>query len=95
MAVLAAGILSMRLAGMFVLSRGLRNQVVERLARLVPVTVIASVVALQTFTRGRDLVLDARVLGVATALVLAWRRAPLLVVIVASAAVTALVRQLG
>ncbi len=93
--VLAAGILAMRLTGMFVLARGLGNEVIERLARLVPVTVISSVVALQTFTHGRELVLDARVLGVATAMLLAWRKAPLLVVIVAAAAVTALARQLS
>ena len=93
--VLAVGILTLRLLGMFVLARGMGHPVLERLGRLVPVTVIASVVALQTFTRGRELTVDARVLGVGVAVVLAWRRAPLLLVIVAAAAVTALARQLA
>lgn len=93
--VLAAGIFSLRLLGMFVLSKGIAHPALERLARLVPVTVVASVVVLQTFTRGRELVLDARVLGVAVACALAWRRAPLIVVVVGAASVTAVARQLG
>jgi len=41
------------------------------------------------------LVLDARAAGIAVATLAAWRRAPLIVVIVLGAAVTALVRQIG
>lgn len=93
--VLAAGIFGLRLLGMFVLSRGIAHPLLERLARLVPVTVIASVVALQTFTRGRDLVVDARLLGLVVAAVLAWRKAPLLVVVLGAAAVTATARLLA
>ena len=47
-----------------------------------------------TFTVGQDLTLDARALGIAVAVIVAWKRAPLIVVIVLGAAVTALVRQL-
>ena len=93
--VLSAGIFGLRLLGMFVLSRGIAHPTLERIARLVPVTVIASVVALQTFTQGRDLVLDARALGLATAGALAWRRAPLLLVVLGAAAVTATARLLA
>ena len=39
--------------------------------------------------------IDARLAGMAAAVVLAWRRAPLIVVIVAGAAVTAVVRHLS
>jgi hypothetical protein len=47
-----------------------------------------------TFTQGQELVLDARALGIAVAVIAAWRKAPLIVVIVLGAAVTALVRQI-
>jgi hypothetical protein len=48
-----------------------------------------------TFADGKDLVVDARAAGVAAAALAAWRRAPLIVVIVLGAAVTAAIRQLA
>ena len=45
-----------------------------------------------TFTLGQELVIDARVPGVAAAAVAAWRRLPFPAVIAIGAGVTALVR---
>jgi branched-subunit amino acid transport protein len=66
----------------------------ERCLALIPAAVVTALVMKDTFTNGQELVLDARALGIAVAGVAAWRKAPLIVVIVLGAAVTALVRQI-
>jgi hypothetical protein len=53
---------------------------------------LAALVAAQTFASGRELVLDARVPGVAAAAFAIWRGAPVIVAMVIAALVTALVR---
>ncbi len=62
---------------------------------LLPAALLPALIAVNTFVTDRHLVLDARVPGVGVAAVAAYRRAPLPVVIVLGAAVTALVRQLA
>lgn len=59
---------------------------------LLPAALLPALIVVQTFGSGQQLVLDARAVGVGVAALLAWRRAPFPVVIVAAAAVTALVR---
>jgi len=66
----------------------------ERCLALIPAAVVTALVMKDTFATGQDLVLDARALGIAVAGIAAWRKAPLIVVIVLGAAVTALVRQI-
>ena len=66
----------------------------ERCLALIPAAVVTALVMKDTFTQGQELVLDARALGIAVAVIAAWRKAPLIVVIVLGAAVTALVRQI-
>ena len=66
----------------------------ERCLALIPAAVVTALVMKDTFTTGQELVLDARALGIAVAGIAAWRKAPLIVVIVLGTAVTALVRQL-
>lgn len=92
---LAAGIYATRLTGMFALSRWQHHPLVEAALRLVPVSVMAAVVALQIFTSGRELGVDARAWGAVAAALAAWRRQPLVVVLVAAASVTAVVRAAG
>jgi hypothetical protein len=55
---------------------------------------LAALVVTQTFAEGRSLALDERLVGVAVAAVALWRKAPVLAVIVAAAAATALARAL-
>ena len=62
---------------------------------MIPAALIAALIVNDTFGDGKDLVIDARAAGVAAAALAAWRRAPLIVVIVLGAAVTATVRQLS
>lgn len=62
------------------------------LVGLLAPALLAALVAINTFGAGRSLVVDERVLGVAAAAVAIWRRAPVLLVVVIAAAVTALAR---
>jgi branched-subunit amino acid transport protein len=65
--------------------------VVELLAS----ALLAALVVVETFGQGRSLVLDARVLGAAFAAIAVWRRAPMIVVVLGAAAVTAIARLLS
>lgn len=56
---------------------------------------LAALVVVQTLGAGRALALDARAVGLAAAGITLWRRAPVLVVLLAAAGATALVRALG
>jgi branched-subunit amino acid transport protein len=56
---------------------------------------LAALVAINTFGSDRSLVLDERVLGVAAGAVAIWRRAPVLLVVVIAAAVTAAARAIA
>ena len=62
--------------------------IVEMLAS----ALLAALVVVETFGKGRSLVLDWRVLGAAFAVIALWRRAPVIVVVVGAAAVTAIAR---
>jgi hypothetical protein len=62
---------------------------------LIPAALIAAIIVKDTFSVGQHLQVDARVLGVGAAVVAAWRRAPVVVVIVVGAAVTALARAIA
>ncbi len=79
---------ALKLAGVSLPARVLEDARVQRAVPLVPIALLAALVATQTFATGHHLVLDVRApaLGVAIAAVLL--RAPFLVV-VASATVTA------
>ena len=56
---------------------------------------LAALIVVQTLADGRRLAIDARAAALAVATVLAWRRAPFLVVVVASAVTAAVLRALG
>lgn len=68
---------------------------VERCLALIPASLLAALVAKDTFSIGRALVFDARAVGLAVAVFAVWRRAPFIVVVVGAMAATALVRVLG
>jgi hypothetical protein len=85
-----------KLAGHVVPSRWLAGPATARALALLPVALLAALVGVQTVSApGPSLVLDARVAGVAAALVALLLRAPFLVVLVVAAAVAAGVRAAG
>ena len=91
---LAVGAYAFKVTGLIILGGRSLPPVFERCLGLIPAAIITALVMKDTFTVGQDLTLDARALGIAVAVIAAWRRAPLIVVIVLGAAVTAFVRQL-
>lgn len=58
-------------------------------------TLLFAVALATTFYEGAEFAGMARLCGVAVAVMLAWRKTPLIIVIIAAAAVTALMRWLG
>lgn len=90
----AAGCYAAKLAGLSIPPRVLADARVQRVAVLLPVALLAALVATQTVTTGRTLVLDARAAGLVVAAVAALLRAPFLVIVVVATATTALVRLL-
>ena len=92
--VTAAGCYLLKLGGLSVPPSVLRRPAVERVADLLPVTLLAALVAVQVFAAGDRLLVDARVAGLAAALVALLCRAPFIVVVLAAASVAAVVRLL-
>jgi len=88
----AAGCYLLKLGGLSVPPRILERPLVERVADLIPVALLAALIAVQVFARGHDLVIDARALGLGVAVVLLVLRAPFLVVVFGAALAAALVR---
>jgi uncharacterized membrane protein len=90
--VTAAGCYLLKLAGVLVPERWLEGERVTRVLILLPVALLAALAAVQTFATGDHLVIDARVAGVAAAIVALRFRAPFIVVVAVSAATAALLR---
>ena len=93
-AVLAAGVACylLKLAGLSVPERILEHPLIERIADLIPVALLAALVAVQVFSSGTSLVVDARAVGLGAAVLLLLARAPFLVVVFGAAVVAAVVR---
>lgn len=94
MAVLAGsiGCYLLKLAGLSVPRGVLANARVRRIADILPVALLATLIALQTFSAGTRLGVDARAAGVGVALFAALARAPFLLVVAVGVATTALLR---
>jgi branched-subunit amino acid transport protein len=95
MATLSAGTYAFRLSG-----RTLRQRITfppraEQLLEAGAVVMLAALVATTALTQGHGFAGLARPAGVLAGGVLAWRKAPFLVVVIAAAGTTALLRLLG
>ena len=85
---------ALKLAGLSLPQRWLQDQRIQRTVPLLPVALLASLVATQTFSTGHHLVLDVRAAALMVAIVAVVLRAPFLVVVAAAAATAALLRAL-
>ncbi|MGH3346277.1 MAG: AzlD domain-containing protein [Nocardioides sp.] len=94
LALIGAGIgcYLLKVAGLSMPPRVLEHPVVERIADLIPVALLAALVAVQVLASEGSLVIDARLAGLGTAFVLLLARAPFLVVVFGAALVAALIR---
>lgn len=92
---LAGGTYAFRLAGPLLRSRISVSDNVRRYLALAAVALLAALVATAALTDGGGFAGVARPAGVAVGAVLAWRRLPFVVVVVAAAVTAALLRLLG
>jgi membrane-associated phospholipid phosphatase len=83
---------ALKLAGLSLPSRWLEDSRIQRTVPLLPVVLLAALIATQTFSSGQHLVLDVRAAALGVALIAVLLRAPFIVVIVAAAATAALLR---
>ncbi len=92
--VAAAACYLLKLAGLSLPQRWLQDARIQRTVPLIPVALLAALVATQTFSTGQHLVVDVRAAALAVALVAVLLRAPFLVVVAAASATAALLRLL-
>jgi branched-subunit amino acid transport protein len=81
-----------KLAGLSVPQRILQDRRIRHIAQLLPVALLAALVATQTFSQGHRLSIDARAAGLLTAAAAVLLRAPFIVIVVVAVATAALVR---
>jgi hypothetical protein len=91
----SVGCYLLKLAGVSVPSRWLEAPVVQRIAALLPIALLAGLAGVQTLASGTRLVVDARLAGLAAAVVALLFRAPFLVVVGVAAATAAGVRAIS
>jgi uncharacterized membrane protein len=84
-----------KLVGFLLPSEMLDRPGVRRITGLLPVALLAALVAVQTFAVGQTLVIDARLAGLAAAVVALLLRAPFLVVVLVAAVTAAVLRASG
>lgn len=89
---LAATAYAFKVLGLVLVGDRQLPHVLDRCLALIPAALIAAIVVKDTFSIGQHLQLDARAAGVALAAVAAWRKAPLIAVIVIGAVATAALR---
>ena len=92
--VACAGCYLLKLAGLSLPAGVLQDARVQRTVPLVPVALLAALIATQTFSTGHHLVLDVRSVALIVAIALVLVRAPFLVVVASAAATAALLRLL-
>jgi Branched-chain amino acid transport protein (AzlD) len=93
-AVLALATAALKLAGPLALGGRPMSASALNVVELLASALLAALVVVETFGKGRALTLDARVLGAIFAAVALTRRAPMIVVVLGAAAVTAIARLL-
>jgi branched-subunit amino acid transport protein len=89
-----AGCYLLKLGGLSVPAAVLEHPVVERVADLLPVAMLAALIGVQVLGDGQSLVVDARLVGLGVAVVALLLRAPFIVVVLAAAVAAAGVRML-
>jgi branched-subunit amino acid transport protein len=93
--VLAGTAYAFKVLGLVVIGDRALPAALDRCLALIPAALVAAIVVRDVFSVGTQYSVDRpRLAGVGVAMVLAWRRAPLIAVIVAGATTAALIRAL-
>lgn len=90
--VLSVTAYAFKVLGLVVIGDRTLPPALDRCLALIPAALVAAIIVKDTFSVGQHLQLDSRAVGVGVAVLAAWRRAPLIVVIVLGAGATALLR---
>jgi len=93
--VASLAVFAIKLVGYVVPQRLVEGPLLSRIAAIVTVALLASLVASQTLQGGAGILFDARIPALVVAATLLWVRAPFIVVIIAAAAVAAGLRFFG
>ena len=95
-AVIAAAVAcyALKLAGLVLPERWLQNRRVQRTVTLIPIGLLAALIATGTFATGQRLVIDVRAVSLLVAVAAVLLRAPFLVTVAAACATAALLRLL-
>lgn len=91
----SVGCYLLKLLGYILPERTLNAPEVRKAAGLMPIALLAALVAVQTFAQNQTLVLDARFAGLLVAIAALLMRAPFLVVVVVAAVTAAVLRSTG
>ena len=86
---------AIKLAGYLVPARWLENERMTRVAGTLTIGLLASLTAMNAFSSGQTLALDARAGALVAAAIALWLRVPFLGVVVVGAATAALIRLAG
>lgn len=84
-----------KVAGFALPSRLVESASLRRLTSVMPIALLAALVAVQTFASGQSLVIDARLAGLVAAIIALIARAPFFVVVLVAAVTAALLRAGG
>lgn len=93
--VLAAGAYGFKAAGLLVFGSSALVKRAAPATALIPPSMFAALIMVQTFSDGRSLVLDARVFGLVAAVAAVRLRAPFVAVVGVAMGATALARAVG
>lgn len=89
---LSLGAYAFKVLGFVVVGNRKLPELMTRCLLLIPAALLAALVVKDAASTGQQLVLDERMLGLGVAAVAAWRRVPLIAVVVLAAGATALLR---
>ena len=92
---LSVGAYIFKVTGLVVVGARKLPAPLERCLILIPAALLAALVVKDTFSSAHELVVDARSVGLVVAVIAAWRKAPLIVVVILAAGATALIRAAG
>lgn len=91
MVVLVVGSYGLKVLGVTAVGSVLERRL-GALVSLLPAVLFSALIAVMTFETAGELVLDARVVGVGVGALAVWRKAPLVVVVLAAMVVTSVLR---
>ena len=93
--VMMVGTFALKSAGPLVLGDRSLPVRVQYVVDLLPAALLAALAVVSTVGNGREIIIDARLVGLVVAGFALWRRLPFVVVIVLASATTALTRLIG